>query len=931
MGGLPARLLRAATCSACEPSRSPATRWRSPPLDGATCCTRCSTASTRGDRRPAAAARRATAGPTSTAARLAELFDRDRRPLRALRPHRARRRTGRSTANGSRSELLGLVRPRLAARRRTGGATVIASEQRFGTDGDVTLALPAADSSPSTAASTASTARATGLVVTDHKTGSRPDVQATSPTPIPPSGGTCSSCRPTPPRRRARGRARTAPGARVGPRRVLVLPQGRLPADRLRVRRRGVGNRSPPTSHHVVSGIEAGWFPATRDQAAVPVPHRLPVLRTRLARHRRALAEWERKRHDPRLAPWFADDEDSDVTSRTHCVRSAGHRSLAPPPDQRRPRTASERPTSTDQPVRRGRRRRRQDDRARRPHRRARPTRRRRSRRSPPSRSPRRPPPSCATGCAARSQAAADGRPTSDRAALRRRPRRARPRPDRHAARLRPAAALRVPHRGRAAARLRRARRARERPRVRRAVGGPARTAARRSRIPPAGAIDGGVELVQLCEFDEFGLHTAFRRVADGLPGQLGPRRRPRRRSPPPPWSARHRAARARWSTPRCDVDTPARRHAGRACSPSSRELARTLRRRATIDRAASTRSARIARALSRKAERIGNKAKWKAARRRAALDDAARRASATSATRPTRLLGSVATLPRVRWSARSSGASCSTGRAAGGRRHARVPRPAGARPAAARHPTRRPRRCCTSATSGSCSTSSRTPTRSSSRSPCGSRPPRRPGPRHRLATLAPAARPAVHRRRPEAVDLPVPARRHRPVPRAPPTRSAPTRAAADAPTSARRRPVIDWVNDVFGRADRRAEPDVQPAYQPLDACRPRHRDHGTVHVLGADAHDDLGRRTRRRRGRCAGARRPRAADAVATALARAAGRSSDERHGRAARRAGPATSPSCCRPARRCRRSRRRSSSAASPTGPRTARSSTPPPRSAT
>ena len=40
-----------------------------------------------------------------------------------------------------------------------------------------------------------------------------------------------------------------------------------------------------------------------------------------------------------------------------------------------------------------------------------------------------------------------------------------------------------------------------------------------------------------------------------------------------------------------------------------------------------------------------------------------------------------------------------------------------------------------------------------------------------------------------------------------------------------------------------------------------------------------------------------------------------------APRRAGPATSPSCCRPAHRCRRSKRRCASAKSPTVPRTAR----------
>ena len=53
-------------------------------------------------------------------------------------------------------------------------------------------------------------------------------------------------------------------------------------------------------------------------------------------------------------------------------------------------------------------------------------------------------------------------------------------------------------------------------------------------------------------------------------------------------------------------------------------------------------------------------------------------------------------------------------------------------------------------------------------------------------------------------------------------------------------RAVIDFANDVFGRLIT-FEPDAQPAFQPLDACRPAGRlDHGTVSVLGAQRHDDL-------------------------------------------------------------------------------------------
>jgi ATP-dependent helicase/nuclease subunit A len=51
---------------------------------------------------------------------------------------------------------------------------------------------------------------------------------------------------------------------------------------------------------------------------------------------------------------------------------------------------------------------------------------------------------------------------------------------------------------------------------------------------------------------------------------------------------------------------------------------------------------------------------------------------------------------------------------------------------------------------------------------------------------------------------------------------------------------VIAFANDVFGRLIT-SEPDTQPAYQPLDACRARAGlDHGTVSLIGSERHDDL-------------------------------------------------------------------------------------------
>ena len=51
---------------------------------------------------------------------------------------------------------------------------------------------------------------------------------------------------------------------------------------------------------------------------------------------------------------------------------------------------------------------------------------------------------------------------------------------------------------------------------------------------------------------------------------------------------------------------------------------------------------------------------------------------------------------------------------------------------------------------------------------------------------------------------------------------------------------VIDWVNAVFAVVIE-PKPHVQPPFQPLDACRPGPRRHGTVTVLGAEAHEDAG------------------------------------------------------------------------------------------
>ena len=144
--------------------------------------------------------------------------------------------------------------------------------------------------------------------------------------------------------------------------------------------------------------------------------------------------------------------------------------------------------------------------------------------------------------------------------AARRRPR---PRPDRHAARLRPAAPVRVPRRGRAPTRLRRARRAGEPARPGRAVGRPPRELLDDADTEVAPGLR-AFELVQLLRLAALRRHGGPPPGRRGLPGQLGPRRRPRvaRRPRERPELVHRRADEAR--RPGGDTGT-GRRLAGRA------------------------------------------------------------------------------------------------------------------------------------------------------------------------------------------------------------------------------------------------------------------------------------------------------------------------------------------------------------------------------
>ena len=183
-------------------------------------------------------------------------------------------------------------------------------------------------------------------------------------------------------------------------------------------------------------------------------------------------------------------------------------------------------------------------------------------------------------------------------------------------------------------------------------------------------------------------------------------------------------------------------------------------------------------------------------------------------------------------------------------------------RPAARPTPRSAPR--CSGSTGDCCWTSSRTPTRSRSSSPSGS-PAARDADGQDWCGRRRPARVAVRRRRPEAVDLPVPAGRHR----APTCR--PSSRFGDTVTLTTNFRTVAPVAGLGQRRVRRrsssAVPDAQPDY------RAAGRRSGTspatgpaVTVLGAEAHPDRPNadaaartRGRRRRRRRSGRRWPRA------------------------------------------------------------------------
>ena len=687
----------------------------------------------------------------------------------------------------------------------------------------------------------------TGLVVTDHKVGLRPDVQQDRPCRSDVRRHSVPAARLRRCRERDRRRARPTSRSRAGPRRVLVLRTRRVRAHRLRPRRRRLGTGREPTCSTWCPGIEAGWFPAIGRQAEVPGPRRMPVLRARLARHRRAVRRMgtqtarpapratgsrpsEDERADDNRPPDQADrnriQRELDRNLFVEAGAGAGKtsslvgrivelvRSGVPiegiaaitftekaAADLRHRLRATLQRAAADEP-------------------------------SSPDES-------------ARFEAALDDLDHAPIGTL-------------HAFARR--LLNEFPVGGRAATRLRRARRAREQPRLRGTLGRPARTAARASAPGRRGARG----------WRRPGAAVRLRRVRAAqdvsscrrrLPRELGSRgsacrhhRTPRVvRSTSPTWprSSSRRARSRRRPTTRRPVSW---RDLGRwAADPALRydddRAADDVRRDRQALRAApaatATRPSGAATEATQRSQHLRD--------RELEIHAEAERQLESARTPP----GSAR-----RRDPRGGGCSSSAGaRAADGTVEFHDLLVLARRLLSNHGPRSAPH--STAGTSACCSTSSRTPTRSSSRSRCAWR--RRPTIRRSRPTgptscRCPAGCSSSATRSSRSTGSAVPTSRST---SAPPTRSVPTapRSRANFRSSA---PVIRWVNHVFG-ALIEAQPDTQPAFQPLDACRPDHLEHGSVRLLGV-----------------ARARRPRSAEGARRrpALARGGRRRRCRRHG---------------------------------------------------
>ena len=182
------------------------------------------------------------------------------------------------------------------------GAEVLHSETRFGAAGEVELTLPGGRRVAVLGTVDRIDRVARGLVVTDHKSG-RPDDYKELRSEQPTAGGTRFQLAAY--AAAALGLVPEAAGVRAE---YAFLERGRF-------ERIGydfddaVWARVGADLDQVVAGIEAGWFPATPEPPGYEHYVKCWYCTPDGLGTAERFPEWDRKRHDPRLARWFAEPE----------------------------------------------------------------------------------------------------------------------------------------------------------------------------------------------------------------------------------------------------------------------------------------------------------------------------------------------------------------------------------------------------------------------------------------------------------------------------------------------------------------------------------------------------------------------------------------------------------------------------------------------
>ena len=198
---------------------------------------------------------------------------------------------------------------------------------------------------------------------------------------------------------------------------------------------------------------------------------------------------------------------------------------------------------------------------------------------------------------------------------------------------------------------------------------------------PAGGSVEGGVDLVEICEFDKFGLASTFRRVATGFHENWDLVDARVDCSEPPSFTV-DVARLIALVEAACEIETPPADTQSKRLAELARH-ARRLRSATTLDRLAAANELETGFA---KADKFGSKANWKAfggdamlaelRSRELAVADEARRVVTAARQHRVRLVGAIL----GRWVLESA-------RVPRRRGNARVPRPARARPQARLHP----------------------------------------------------------------------------------------------------------------------------------------------------------------------------------------------------------------------------------------------------